>query len=134
MLSTPAYEGKTDPTQHIMRYKWLMDSTRAIDATKCRCFPIALSGMATMWFMRLSLRSISRFDDLATNLLEKFRMHVTRPKDVLSLSSMIQALGELLKDYLEIFHMAITEVCNPNDHSILMAVTMVIDLESDFGD
>ena len=74
MPTIPAYEGKTDPRQHVMRYEWMMDSARENDATKCRFFPITLSGIATMWFTRLPPRSISSFDELAMKIVEQFRI------------------------------------------------------------
>ena len=52
----------------------------------------------------------------------------------MSLSSMIQAAGESLKEYLQRFHVAATEVSNPNDHAILMAVMRGVDPNSEFGD
>jgi len=61
----PPYSGKSDPSQHIMKYKWHMDCARTCDAIKCRCFPITLEGVATMWFTKLPPRSISSFDQLA---------------------------------------------------------------------
>ena len=134
MPTMPAYEGKTDPRQHIMRYGWMMDSARANDATKCRCFPITLSGIATMWFTRLQPRSISNFDELATKFLEQFRIHTTRPKDVMSLSNVTQKPGEPLKTYLQRFQAAATEVSNPNDLAILMAVMRGVDPDSEFGE
>lgn len=74
---------------------WPMDSARADDAIKCRCFSITLSGIAMMWFTRSpSPRSISRFDDLATKFLGRFCVHATHPKDIMSLSSVVQAPGE----------------------------------------
>ena len=112
----------------------MMDSTRANDATKCRCFPITLFGIATMWFTRLAPRCISNFEELATKFVEQFRIHTTRPKDVMSLSSITQAPGESLKEYLQRFHVAATEVSNPNDHTILMAVMRGVDPESAFGE
>lgn len=111
-----------------------MDSAWANDATKCRCFPITLSGIATMWFTIHPPRLISRFVELATRLMEQFRIHATRLKNVMSLSSVIQAPGESLKDYLQRFHVAATVVSNPNDHAILMAVVRGVGLESEFGD
>lgn len=57
---------------------------------------------------------------------------MAHPKDVMSLSSVIQALGESLKDYLEIFHVDAMKVSNLNDHAILMAMTRGIN--SEFGD
>ena len=66
--------------------------------------------------------------------IEQFRIHATRPKDVMSLSSVIQAPGESLKAYLPRFHVAATEVRNPNDHAILMAVMRGVDPDSEFGD
>ena len=61
-------------------------------------------------------------------------MHATHPKDVISLSRVIQAPGESLKDYLERFHTAVVEISNPNDHAISMVVIRGIDPESEFGD
>ena len=112
----------------------MMDSARANDPTKCRCFPITLSGIATMWFTRLPPRSVSNFEELAKKFIEQFRIHTTRPKDVMSLSSVIQNPGESLKEYLQRFHVAATEVSNPNDHAILMAVMRGVDPDSEFGD
>ena len=60
-------------------------------------------------------------------------MHVIRPKDVNTLSSVIQAPGETLRHYLERFHTACAEIRNPNDNSILMALTKGIDPDSEFG-
>ena len=62
MPSLSMYEGNSDPNQHILKYKWLMNATRADDAVKCKSFPISLGGIATMWFTRLPPRSISCFD------------------------------------------------------------------------
>ncbi len=112
----------------------MMDSTRANDATKCRCFPITLSRIATMWSTRLLPRSISSFDESAMKFVDQFRIHATRLKDVMSLSSVIQTPGESLKAYLQRFHVAATEVSNPNDHAILMAVMRGVDPDSEFGE
>ena len=86
-----------------------------------------------MWFTRLPPRSISSFDQLATKFVEQFHMHVARPKDVNTLSSVTQAPGEILRHYLERFHTACAEISNPNDNSILMALTKGIDPDSEFG-
>ena len=87
-----------------------------------------------MWFTRLPPRSISNFDELATKFLEQFRIHSTRPKDVMSLSNVTQKSGESLKAYLQRFQAAATEVSNPNDHAILMAVMRGVDPDSEFGE
>jgi len=65
MPTIPAYSGKSDPAQHIIKYEWHMNCTRSIDAVKCRCFPITLEGVATLWFTKLPPRSISSFDQMA---------------------------------------------------------------------
>ena len=91
------YEGSSDPNQHILKYEWSMTAARADDAVKCCSFPISLGGIATMWFTRLPPRSISSFDQLATKFVEQFCMHIARPKDVNTLSSVTQALGETLR-------------------------------------
>ncbi|WP_206671460.1 hypothetical protein, partial [Staphylococcus aureus] len=61
----------------------MMDSARENDATKCRCFPITLSKIVTMWFTQLTPRSISSFDELAMKFMEQFRLHATYTKDVM---------------------------------------------------
>ena len=86
-----------------------------------------------MWFTHLPPRSISNFDQMATKFVEQFRMHVVRPKDVNTLSSVTQAPGETLRRYLERFHAVCAEISNPNDNSILMALTKGIDADSEFG-
>lgn len=60
-------------------------------------------------------------------------MHVARLKDVNTLSSVTQAPGETLRCYLERFHAACAETSNPNDNSILMALTKGIDPDSKFS-
>lgn len=110
-----------------------MNAARADDAVECRSFPISLRGIATMWFTRLPPRSILCFDQLATKFVEQFRMHVARPKDVNTLSSVTQALGETLRRYLEIFHATCAEISNPNDNSVLMTLTKGIDPDFEFG-
>ena len=86
-----------------------------------------------MWFTRLPPRSISSFDQLAKKFVEQFRMHVARPKDVNTLSSVAQAPGETLRRYLERFNAACAEISNPNDNSILVALTKGIDPDFEFG-
>ena len=66
--------------------------------------------------------------------VEQFRIHATRLKDVMSLSSVIHVPGESLKAYLQRFHIAAIEVSNPNDHTILIAVMRGVDPDSEFGD
>ena len=68
------------------------------------------------------------------NFIEQFRTHTTRPRDVMSLSSVIQAPGESLKAYLQRFQVAAIEVSNPNNHAILMAVMRGVDPDSEFRD
>ena len=101
MPALPVYEGSSDPNQHVLKYEWMMNAARADDVVKCHSFPISLGGIATMWFTRLPPRSISNFDQMATKFVEQFRMHVARPKDVNTLSSLTQAPGETLRCYLE---------------------------------
>ena len=85
-------------------------------------------------FTRLPPRSVSSFEELAKKFIEQFRIHTTCPKGVTSLSSVIQAPGESLKEYLQRFHVVATEVSNPNDHAILMAVMRGVDPDTEFGD
>lgn len=129
----PSYNGTMDPKQHLYKYSWHMDGARAMDAVRCRCFPTFLEGVASMWFTRLPSRSISTFYELVRKFLEQFGLHMAQPKDVMSLSDLFQGSNESLKSFMNQFNTAVTEVSNPNEDMIFMALVRAIHPDTDFG-
>lgn len=81
-----------------------MDGVRATDIVMYRCFPIFLDEVATMWFIRLAMKSISSFDQLARMFMEQLMLNTIRLKDVMSPSSIHQGVGDTLKDFLNQFN------------------------------
>ena len=127
------YGGRTDPRQHVMRYSWYMNAAGAPDELKCKIFPIFLEDVALMWFTRLPPRSISTFEELSKGFLNQFRLHAKKSKNVIDLSGVKQAPGESLKSYLDRFNQAATEVSDPHEQTILMALIDGVDKDTEFG-
>ena len=60
-----AYDGSSDPFDHIMHYRQLMTLDIGNDALLCNVFPASLQGQALSWFHRLPPDSIDNFRDLS---------------------------------------------------------------------
>ena len=127
------YNGRTDPGQHLMRYSWLMNAAAAPDAVKCKAFPIYLEYVALLWFTRLPHRSISNYRELSERFMNQFRLHTRKSKSVIELSRIKQASGESLKTYLDHFNLAVTEVSDPHESTILMALMEGVDPDSELS-
>ena len=107
-----------------------MNATTAPDAVKCKAFPIYLEDVALLWFTRLPPRSISNFKELSERFMNQFRLHARKSKNVIELSRIKQAPGESLKSYLYRFNLAVTEVSDPHEPTILMALMEGVDPDS----
>ena len=66
--------------------------------------------------------------------MNQFRLHTRKSKSVIELSRIKQAPGESLRSYLDRFNLAVTEVSDPHEPTILMALKEGVDPESEFGD
>ena len=64
MPTMDPYDGTTDPRVHLARYAQHMGVAQASEEVTCRCFPIFLTGLATMWFCRLDCGSINSWAEL----------------------------------------------------------------------
>lgn len=97
-----------------------MDSARAMDAIRCRCFLVFLDGVASKWFIQLPSKFISTFDELAMKFLDldQFKLHASRSKDVMSMSGIFQGLEEPLKGFLNIFNPVVTKENNSKENIV----------------
>lgn len=86
-----------------------------------------------MLFTRLLLSSISTFHELHKKFVEQFRFHDTWLKDVISLSILSEGPKELLKGFSNKFNITVTEVSNPMEDIIFIALICGIQLAIDFG-
>ncbi|RVX22894.1 hypothetical protein CK203_008141 [Vitis vinifera] len=60
-----AYDGSSDPFDHIMHYRQLMTLDIGNDALLCKVFLVSLQGQTLSWFHRLPLNSVDNFRDLS---------------------------------------------------------------------
>ena len=60
-----AYDGSSDPFDHIMHYRQLMTLDIGNDALLCKVFPASLQGQALSWFHRILPNSVDNFRDLS---------------------------------------------------------------------
>ena len=56
-----AYDGSSDPFDHIMHYRQLMTLDKGNDALLCKVFPASLQGPALSWFHHLPKDSVDNF-------------------------------------------------------------------------
>ena len=58
------YEPKTDAYTHLIYYLQIMSLYTSSDAVLCKVFPTSLGTQGSLWFNKLSPRSIRNFKDL----------------------------------------------------------------------
>ncbi|VFQ82710.1 unnamed protein product [Cuscuta campestris] len=67
-----AYNGTTDPQDHLARFGANVVMYAYPEEIKCRCFLATLEGQACEWFHKLPNGSIDKWSDLAHKFLEHF--------------------------------------------------------------
>ena len=130
--SVEVYDGKTDPTDHLMRYTRHMEVLGASEEVMARCFPLYLKDLAAMWFRQLGEGSIRTWKELVEKFLGQFRVHVKRPKNVMTLTSVKQRMDESLRAFLTRFSAAVASVDRPDPSMVLMAAVSGVKENSDF--
>uniref|UniRef100_A0A803MSC8 Retrotransposon gag domain-containing protein n=1 Tax=Chenopodium quinoa TaxID=63459 RepID=A0A803MSC8_CHEQI len=60
-----AYDGTTNPEDHLMAFTNLMYLQGLDDPTWCKCFPATLKGIAQQWFGNLPTGCVNSFRTLA---------------------------------------------------------------------
>ena len=81
-----------------------------------------------MWFRQLESESINSWNMLVARFIEQFRVHIARPKNVMSLTTIKQRPKETLRSFLERFNVAAASVDRPEPSMVLMAaVSGVLD-------
>ncbi|KAL0909137.1 hypothetical protein M5K25_023669 [Dendrobium thyrsiflorum] len=101
--SIDAYDGTSDPYEHVDHYRTIMHIQRASDALLCQFFPATLKGQARTWFYSLPAGTIPLFVKLAKLFVEQFVANRRMVKDSSHLSGIRQNEGESLKEYFQRF-------------------------------
>jgi len=127
-----AYEGKTDPTVHLMKYIRHMEVMGVSEEVMARCFPLYLEGIAALWFRQLDNGFIGTWTELVDRFMKQFRIHIARPKSVMTLTTMKQRTGESLRNFLTRFNAAVASVDRPDPSMVLIAAVSGIATNTNF--
>ena len=111
-----------------------MEVAGASEEIMCKCFPIYLTDLATMWFCRLEPGSIDSYAQLVRSFKNKFRVHMVQPKDPITLTDVKQRDGETLVSYLTRFNAAAAAVTKPDERLLHMAVVAGLNNRTKFSD
>ena len=130
--SVEVYNGKAAPTDHLMRYSRHMEVLGASEEVSARCFPLYLTDLAAMWFRQLEEGSIRTWRELVDKFLGQFWIHIKRPKNVMTLTSVKQRTDESLRAFLTRFNAAVASVDRPAPSMVLMAAVSGVREDSDF--
>ena len=85
-----------------------------------------------MWFRQIEEGSIRTWTGLVDRFLRQFRVHINRPKNVMTLTSVKQRTDESLRAFLTRFNAAVASVDRPDPSMVLMAAVSGVRDNSDF--
>lgn len=108
MPAIEKYSRKTDPEEHVMTYKYLMNTcnmpSEVYEAVLCKAFSASLVGAAQKWYASLPDGSVRSF----ANFMSKFVNHFSHNKkveiDEADLYDCKQRKNEALRKYLKRFN------------------------------
>ncbi|PNX64686.1 hypothetical protein L195_g062238, partial [Trifolium pratense] len=86
----PAYDGLTDPDDHIANVNANLDFRNISGAIRCRLFPTTLRNGAMTWYQSLPPQSIHSWRDLTDQFCRHFTASRKHPKTVLALEAIYQ--------------------------------------------
>nr|XP_023876480.1 uncharacterized protein LOC111988904 [Quercus suber] len=94
-----AYNGKTDPVEHVSQFNQRMAIHFKNEALMCKVFPSSLGPVAMRWFNGLRTNSIDSYSQLTQAFGSSFVMNSRPPRPMNALLSLSMRDGETLKAY-----------------------------------
>lgn len=118
-ISFPRFDGMSDPHDHLLQYKHVVQSTNIptdmLDEMMCKLFAQSLKGAALRWFCNLPPESIDSFDELSVEFMRNYSVHIQSGKTTKDLWGVVQGPHESLRAYIKRFSKATSEISGLDD-------------------
>ena len=105
-----AYDGSSDPFDHIMHYRQLMTLNIGNDMLLCKVFPANLHGQALSWFHRLPINSVDNFRDLSEAFVGQYLCFAQHKQNISTLQNIKMQDNESLREFVKRFGHAVLQV------------------------
>ncbi|KAK2442661.1 hypothetical protein QL285_013838 [Trifolium repens] len=117
----PTFDGKTDPSEHLMAVGTQTAIIGAADHLKCKLLSGTLKEAALRWYMNLPRNSITDWSDFQRKFIQQFSGSKHIKVTATSLFTIRQNHTETLREYLARFCEATIKVSNPNQEMFVVA-------------
>ncbi|VFQ79319.1 unnamed protein product [Cuscuta campestris] len=114
-----AYNGTTDPQDHLSKFYASMEAAAAPDKVKCRCFLATLEGSACDWFNRLPKGTIDDWDTLAEKFLTHFAANRRQRLPYSHLLNICIRKGEKVREFIVRLEKEAREVHGADDQALV---------------
>ncbi|VFQ95106.1 unnamed protein product [Cuscuta campestris] len=114
-----AYNGTTDPQDHLARFGANVVMYAYPEEIKCRCFLATLEGQACEWFHKLPKGSIDKWGDLAHKFLEHFASSQRQKLPFSHLLNVKIRKGEQLREFINRWEMEARDVQGADDQALI---------------
>jgi hypothetical protein len=117
----PSFDGKSDPTEHLMAVGTQTAIIGAADNLKCKLLSGTLKEALLRWYMNLPKNSIESWTDFQRKFTQQFAGSKHIKVTATSLFAIRQHHAESLREYLARFSEATSKVFNPNQEMFVSA-------------
>jgi len=117
----PSFTGNSDPDAHLKAFNAQMLVSGGNDAVRCKVFVGTLADTALKWFGSLPRSSIPSFAMLARTFVERFAANRSKLPKMADLFDVRQNPDETLREYLNRFCDAFTNISSPNEELLVDA-------------
>jgi len=121
MPKLPPYTGTSDPEAHLKAFGAQMLISGGSDAIKCKVFVGTLAHGALKWFEGIPKATITSFQVFARLFIERFAANRAKPPRIVDLFDIRQGSDEPLREYINRFCDASTNISNPDEEILVDA-------------